>query len=69
MQAASPQTPSADVFQGWKYFRRLTPLLTRLRANGCERDQAGNRTLHYDQYCALMLLALFNPLVALGAAP
>jgi hypothetical protein len=31
---------------------------------GCERDQAGNRQLHYDQYCLLMLLAMFSPLVS-----
>jgi hypothetical protein len=30
---------------------------------GCERDKAGNRLLHYDQYCMLVLLYLFNPAV------
>ena len=30
---------------------------------GCERDRAGNRTLHYDQYCMLVLLYLFSPVV------
>ena len=30
---------------------------------GCERDKAGNRTLHFDQYCMLVLLFLFNPVV------
>ena len=30
---------------------------------GCERDKAGNRTLHFDQYCLLVLLFLFNPVV------
>jgi hypothetical protein len=29
---------------------------------GCERDKAGNRQLHFDQYCLLMLLAMFNPI-------
>jgi hypothetical protein len=54
---------NAETLQGWKYFRRLTPLLARLRDAGCARDKAGNRTLHYDQYCTLILLALFTPLV------
>jgi len=46
---------------GLKYFRRLLPLFERLHKVGCERDKAGNRRLHMDQYCALVLLFLFNP--------
>ncbi len=46
---------------GLKYFRRLLPLFKRLHKVGCERDKAGNRRLHMDQYCALVLLFLFNP--------
>ncbi len=30
---------------------------------GCQRDKAGNRTLHFDQYCLLVLLFFFNPVV------
>ena len=48
---------------GLKYFDQLAPLLQRLHDDGCERDRAGNRTLHYDQYGMLMLLFLFNPIV------
>jgi hypothetical protein len=48
---------------GLKYFRRLLPLLERLREVGCERDKAGNRSLTMDQYCSLILLYLFNPVV------
>jgi hypothetical protein len=48
---------------GLKYFSKLTPLLTRLHQCGCVRDKAGNRTLHFDQYCSLVLLFLFNPIV------
>ncbi len=48
---------------GLKYFDQLAPLLARLHDDGCQRDRAGNRTLHYDQYCMLMLLFLFNPIV------
>src|SRR6266436_525140 len=46
---------------GLKYFRRLLPLFERLHDVGCRRDRAGNRQLHMDQYCALVLLFLFNP--------
>ncbi len=48
---------------GLKYFDKLSPLLERLHEDGCGRDRAGNRTLHYDQYCLLILLYLFNPVV------
>jgi hypothetical protein len=48
---------------GFKYFDRLTALFERLREVGCERDKADNRTLHFDQYCSLVLLYLFNPVV------
>ena len=48
---------------GLKFFDKLAPLLERLHHDGCARDRAGNRTLHYDQYCMLLLLYLFNPIV------
>lgn len=48
---------------GLKYFDKLAPLLARLHDVGCQRDKAGNRTLHFDQYCMLVLLFLFNPVV------
>jgi hypothetical protein len=48
---------------GLKYFDKLAPLLARLHQVGCERDKAGNRKLHYDQYCLLVLLFFFNPVV------
>jgi hypothetical protein len=48
---------------GLKYFDKLAPLLARLHDVGCQRDKAGNRKLHYDQYCTLVLLFLFNPVV------
>jgi hypothetical protein len=52
----------ADI-QGLKYLHSLRPLLTRLRPVGTTRDHAGNRRLFMDQYCALILLFLFNPVV------
>jgi hypothetical protein len=48
---------------GLKYFDKLAPLLERLHDEGCQRDTAGNRELHFDQYCLLILLYLFNPVV------
>jgi Transposase DDE domain len=48
---------------GLKYFDKLAPLLERLHDDACARDRAGNRELHYDQYCLLILLYLFNPIV------
>jgi hypothetical protein len=47
--------------QGLKYFRKLWPLFERLHEVGCGRDRAGNRELFMDQYCALVLLFMFNP--------
>jgi hypothetical protein len=49
--------------QGVKYLDQVLPLLKRLHLAGCERDKAGNRDLHMDQYCALLLLFMFSPVV------
>jgi hypothetical protein len=48
---------------GLKYFDRLLPLFASLHEVGCQRDKAGNRQLFMDQYCSLILLFLFNPIV------
>ncbi len=37
-------------------------MLERLHQVGCQRDRAHNRTLHMDQYMALLLLYMFNPI-------
>ena len=47
---------------GLKYFDQLLPLFQRLHHEGCQRDKAGNRDLHYDQYCLMVLMFLFNPI-------
>lgn len=39
-----------------QYLDQLAPLLQRLHDVGTERDRAGNRSLHYDHYCLLVLL-------------
>ncbi len=57
-----PEVTEADI-QGLKYFDKLAPLLQRLHDDGCERDRAGNRNLHFDQYTMLILLYLFCPTV------
>jgi len=36
--------------QGFKHFKLLMPVLEKLHHDGCRRDRAGNRILHYDQY-------------------
>lgn len=53
---------ASDV-QGLKYLKKLLPLLQELHDVGCERDRAGNRKLHYDQYGVLVLLFLFSPVM------
>lgn len=60
--AKDPKIQEKDI-RGLKYFDQLAPLLERLHDVGCQRDVAGNRTLHYDQYCMLILLFFFNPVV------
>jgi hypothetical protein len=52
----------ASQLQGFKYFKVLSGLLERLQDAGCQRDRAGNRTLHMDQYISLLLLYMFNPI-------
>jgi len=57
-----PKLTEKDI-TGLKFFDQLAPLLQRLHDDACERDTAGNRKLHFDQYAMLMLLYLFNPIV------
>ena len=48
---------------GLKYFKALQGLIERLHFVGTQRDKAGNRDLHMDQYCTLILLWFFSPIV------
>jgi hypothetical protein len=48
--------------QGFKYFKAISGMLESLHDAGCQRDRAGNRQLHMDQYMALLLLYMFNPI-------
>src|ERR1700693_1047557 len=51
-----------------KLLSRVLPLLDRLHDVGTERDPAGNRQLHYDQYVKLVLVCLSTPLIDSVAA-
>lgn len=68
MATTEPINEATDLsgrnLHGLSYFKKLLPLLEPLHDAGCDRDTAGNRTLHYDQYCCLILLQLFNPAIA-----
>lgn len=59
---AKPVIEASDI-QGLKYFDKLKPLLARLHDIGTERDKAGNRELHMDEYCILQLLWMFSPIL------
>lgn len=41
----------------------MAKILESLHKVGTERDRAGNRDLHMDQYCLLILLWLYNPII------
>ena len=61
-EAAPPDLTVSDL-RGMKRLRRVAGLLSFLHDNGCDRDKAGNRDLHFDDYVLLILLYLFNPLI------
>jgi hypothetical protein len=44
------QTITAGDLQGLKFFKRIRPLLKSLHGSGAQRDKAGNRELHMDEY-------------------
>jgi len=48
---------------GIKQLRRVATLLSSLHEAGCDRDKAGNRELHFDDYVLLILLFFFNPMI------
>ena len=58
-----PTQINARDLKGLKYFNLVNPLLEHLHECGTQRDRAGNRILHYDQYAALVLLFYFNPII------
>jgi hypothetical protein len=56
---AAPPTLLPEDVHGLKYFQPILKLLARLHSDA----DHPNRTLHYDQYAALLLLCYFNPLL------
>ena len=62
MNGKARKVVTGSEITGMKYFDKLSPMLARLHDEGCQRDKAGNRELHMDQYCVLVLLYLFNPI-------
>ena len=61
--AASKRKIDERDLAGFRDFKSLKPLLGRLHDVGTERDNAGNRKLHMDEYCLLVLMWLYNPVV------
>src|SRR5210317_1935718 len=51
-----------EQLQGFKYFKAISGMLESLHEAGCQRDRAGNRLLHMDQYLSLLLPYMFNPI-------
>jgi hypothetical protein len=47
----------------FKKLHKVAGLLSFLHESGCDRDKAGNRVLHFDDYVLLILLWMFNPLI------
>ena len=59
---SKPKMTESDI-TGLKFFEKLLPLFERLHEVGCERDTAGNRDRHFEEYCCLVLLFFFHPIV------
>ena len=55
-----PGIPTEQV-EGFKYLKLLNNVLGELHDVATERDRAGNRDLHFDQYTSLLLLYFFSP--------
>ena len=52
-----------EQLRGLKHLRRITGLLQCLHDDATARDKAHNRILFFDQYAALVLLAMFTPAI------
>ena len=60
--SAKREKVKEEQLQGFKYFKAIAGMLESLHEAGCQRDRAGNRLLHMDQYMSLLLLYMFNPI-------
>jgi hypothetical protein len=65
--AAKPSKKKEEIkpsdLHGLKDLRGLAKLLEPLREMGCERDKANNRQLFMDNYCLLVAMWLYNPII------
>ena len=59
-RARKPEVEGEQV-RGLKHLRQITKLLHGLHDDATARDRAGNRTLFFDQYAALVLISMFSP--------
>lgn len=57
----NPEIKENDL-RGFKYFKTISRLLELLHSSATEKDKAGNRKLHMDQYMTLILLNMFSPI-------
>lgn len=62
MGARKTELKPSDL-KGLRDLAPLRRLLYRLHDVGTSRDKSGNRDLHMDEYCLLLLAWLFNPIV------
>ena len=60
-KSASKSTIRSRDITRLKYFGTLKPVLERLHDDGCQRDKARNRQLHFDQYCQLSCSSCSSP--------
>jgi len=63
MSRARKAKVEPEQVRGLKHLRQIRALLQRLHGDATARDRAGNRTLFYDQYAALVLLSMFSPAI------
>src|SRR5665213_2686450 len=63
MAMAKREQITDDQLEGFKYFKKVRVILDRLHDHATQRDKAGNRVLHFDQYVTLQLIFFFNPVV------
>src|SRR5437016_100180 len=63
MARAHKSTLKTEDVRGLKHLRQITALFSRLHDDATARDKAHNRTLFYDQYAALVLIAMFSPAI------
>ncbi len=61
-RAKHPEIKEKDL-QGFKYLKRVVPLLDGLHDHATDRDRAGNRILHYDHLVGLLLIHFFTPVL------